>query len=49
MVLLHFPPHLLQVFLCGIPLQTLELAIGQYTREGPVEAMKSICPLFSGL
>ena len=22
--------------------------MGQYTREGPVEAMRNICPLFSG-
>lgn len=30
-------------------MQILELAVGQYTREGPVEAMRNICPLFSGL
>ena len=37
-----------QVFFCGLPLQVLELAVGQYTREGPVEAMRSICPLVAG-
>lgn len=30
-------------------MQILELAVGQYTREGPVEAMRNICPLFSGV
>jgi len=42
-------PYCIMVFLCGIPLQTLEMTVGQYTREGPVEAMRSICPLFSGV
>lgn len=42
-------PYCIMVFLCGIPMQILELAVGQYTREGPVEAMRNICPLFSGV
>jgi len=42
-------PYCIMVFLCGIPLQTMEMAVGQYTREGPVEAMRNICPLFSGV
>lgn len=41
-------PYCIMVFLCGIPLQVLELAVGQYTREGPVDAMRDICPLLSG-
>ena len=41
-------PYCIMVFLCGIPLQVLELAVGQYTRAGPVDAMKDICPLLSG-
>lgn len=41
-------PYLIMLFLCGIPLLLMELAIGQYTRRGPIGAMAKICPLFKG-
>merc|ERR1719422_1421329 len=34
--------------LCGIPLLYMELAVGQYTRRGPIGALGKICPLLKG-
>ena len=33
---------------CGIPLLYMELAVGQYTRQGPIGAMHKISPFFKG-
>lgn len=41
-------PYFLMLFLCGIPLLLMELAVGQYTHRGPIAAMEKICPLFKG-
>uniref|UniRef100_A0A3Q1CU20 Transporter n=1 Tax=Amphiprion ocellaris TaxID=80972 RepID=A0A3Q1CU20_AMPOC len=42
-------PYLLMLFVLGIPLLYMELAIGQYTRRGPVHALASVCPLLKGV
>ncbi|XP_018020299.1 sodium- and chloride-dependent GABA transporter ine isoform X2 [Hyalella azteca] len=41
-------PYFLMLFVCGIPLLLMEMAIGQYTRRGPVGALLSLCPIFIG-
>ncbi|KAK3084341.1 hypothetical protein FSP39_011857 [Pinctada imbricata] len=41
-------PFFLMLILCGVPLLYMELAVGQYTRQGPVGALAKICPLFKG-
>ncbi|XP_066447007.1 sodium- and chloride-dependent betaine transporter-like isoform X2 [Eleutherodactylus coqui] len=42
-------PYLIFIITCGIPIFFLEIALGQYTTEGPVTAWVKICPLFSGI
>merc|ERR1719347_2278735 len=37
------------MLLCGLPLLYMELTVGQYTRRGPVGALKAICPLLGGV
>ncbi|XP_066964111.1 uncharacterized protein [Macrobrachium rosenbergii] len=41
-------PYFLMLFLCGIPLLLMELAVGQYTRRGPIGALEKLCPIFKG-
>jgi len=41
-------PYFIMLAVCGIPLLLMEMAIGQYTRRGPVEALLNLCPLFVG-
>jgi solute carrier family 6 GABA transporter-like protein 6/8/11/12/13 len=41
-------PYFLILIICGIPLLYMELAVGQYTRRGPIGALSQICPLFTG-
>lgn len=41
-------PYFLILFICGIPLLYMELAVGQFTRRGPIGALAQICPLFKG-
>ncbi|KAJ8312876.1 hypothetical protein KUTeg_010249 [Tegillarca granosa] len=41
-------PFFLMLILCGVPLLYMELAVGQYTRQGPIGALAKICPLFKG-
>ncbi|XP_063226082.1 sodium- and chloride-dependent GABA transporter ine [Bacillus rossius redtenbacheri] len=41
-------PYFLILVICGIPLLYMELAVGQYTRRGPIGALGQICPLFKG-
>ncbi|KAI9563896.1 hypothetical protein GHT06_011364 [Daphnia sinensis] len=41
-------PYFIMLVVCGIPLLYMELAVGQYTRQGPIGAMHKICPLFKG-
>ncbi|XP_066575597.1 sodium- and chloride-dependent GABA transporter 2 [Amia ocellicauda] len=42
-------PYLLFLLLCGIPLFLLEIALGQLTSQGGVNAWRRICPLFGGM
>lgn len=41
-------PFFLMLVLCAIPLLYMELAVGQYTQNGPVGAIAKLCPLFKG-
>ncbi|KZS13918.1 Transporter [Daphnia magna] len=41
-------PYFIMLVVCGIPLLYMELAVGQYTRQGPIGAMHKMCPLFKG-
>uniref|UniRef100_A0A336MFN3 Transporter n=1 Tax=Culicoides sonorensis TaxID=179676 RepID=A0A336MFN3_CULSO len=41
-------PYFIILFICGIPMLFLELAVGQYTGRGPIGALGQICPLFKG-
>uniref|UniRef100_A0A0C9R733 Transporter n=1 Tax=Fopius arisanus TaxID=64838 RepID=A0A0C9R733_9HYME len=42
-------PYFLILIVCGVPLLYMELAIGQFTRRGPIGALGQICPLFKGI
>jgi solute carrier family 6 GABA transporter-like protein 6/8/11/12/13 len=42
-------PYFLILIICGIPLLYMELAVGQFTRRGPIGALAQICPLFKGI
>uniref|UniRef100_A0A7E4UTE1 Transporter n=1 Tax=Panagrellus redivivus TaxID=6233 RepID=A0A7E4UTE1_PANRE len=42
-------PYTLMVFLAGIPLFYMELALGQYFRKGAITTWGYICPLFKGI
>lgn len=41
-------PYFLIMFVCGIPMLYMELAVGQFTGRGPIGALAQICPLFKG-
>ncbi|VVC33584.1 Sodium:neurotransmitter symporter [Cinara cedri] len=41
-------PYFLVMIFCGIPLLYLELAIGQFTKRGPVCAISKFCPILKG-
>ncbi|XP_077325083.1 sodium- and chloride-dependent betaine transporter-like [Lithobates pipiens] len=42
-------PYAIFMFACGIPMFFLEIALGQYTSQGPTTAWLKMCPLFSGI
>ncbi|XP_040292323.1 sodium- and chloride-dependent betaine transporter-like isoform X1 [Bufo bufo] len=42
-------PYIIFLITCGIPIFFLEIALGQYTTQGPVTAWVKICPLFTGI
>uniref|UniRef100_A0A3Q3W523 Transporter n=1 Tax=Mola mola TaxID=94237 RepID=A0A3Q3W523_MOLML len=42
-------PYLFMLVVLGIPLLSMELTVGQYTRRGPVHALAIVCPLFKGV
>ncbi|XP_020497986.1 solute carrier family 6 member 11a isoform X1 [Labrus bergylta] len=42
-------PYVLFLVTCGIPLFTLETALGQYTSLGGIMCWRKVCPLFEGL
>ncbi|CAG5123512.1 unnamed protein product, partial [Candidula unifasciata] len=39
-------PFFIMLILCGIPLAYMEMAVGQYTRQGPIGAIGKLCPFF---
>lgn len=41
-------PYCLMLSLCGLPLLLMELAVGQYTRRGPIGALGKLCPILAG-
>uniref|UniRef100_A0A1B6KRM4 Transporter n=1 Tax=Graphocephala atropunctata TaxID=36148 RepID=A0A1B6KRM4_9HEMI len=41
-------PYFLVLILCGVPLLYMELAVGQFTRRGPIGALSQLCPIFKG-
>ncbi|ESO97261.1 hypothetical protein LOTGIDRAFT_115105 [Lottia gigantea] len=41
-------PFFIMLILCGVPLSYMEMAVGQYTRQGPVGALNKLCPFFKG-
>ncbi|XP_050062237.1 sodium- and chloride-dependent GABA transporter ine-like isoform X2 [Aphis gossypii] len=42
-------PYFLVMIFCGIPLLYLELAIGQFTKRGPISAISKLCPILKGV
>ncbi|XP_035288524.1 sodium- and chloride-dependent GABA transporter ine [Anguilla anguilla] len=42
-------PYLLMLVVLGIPLVHMELALGQYLRRGPIQALAKACPLLKGV
>ncbi|KAI5697135.1 hypothetical protein M8J75_005763 [Diaphorina citri] len=41
-------PYFIILFLCGIPILYMELAVGQFTRRGPIGVLSKLCPFFKG-
>lgn len=41
-------PFFIMLALCGIPLLYMEMAVGQYTHQGPIGALAKLCPFFKG-
>ncbi|CAH0746844.1 unnamed protein product [Bemisia tabaci] len=41
-------PYFIMQLLCGVPLMYMELAIGQFTKRGPIGALSKLCPFFKG-
>ena len=41
-------PYFTMLFLCGMPLFFMELAIGQYFSLGPVTSWSALCPIAKG-
>ena len=42
-------PYIIMLFLVGMPLFFMELALGQYVSLGPVTSWAAICPLGKGM
>jgi len=41
-------PYFVTLLLVGVPMLYLELAVGQFTKRGPIGALGMLCPLFKG-
>ena len=41
-------PYVIMLFLCGMPLFFMELALGQFLSLGPVTSWAAICPIAKG-
>ena len=39
---------MMELYFCRIPLLFMELAVGQYTRRGPIGALDKLCPILKG-
>lgn len=42
-------PYFIILFVCGVPMLFMELAVGQYTGRGPIGAIGQLCPLLKGI
>ena len=42
-------PYVIMLFFAGLPLFFMELALGQYSRQGPTKVFGRIAPVFQGL
>jgi hypothetical protein len=42
-------PYILMLFVCGMPLFFMELALGQHVSLGPVSSWAAICPIAKGM
>jgi solute carrier family 6 GABA transporter-like protein 6/8/11/12/13 len=45
---MYITMQLAELFLVRIPLLFMELAVGQYTRRGPIGALGKMCPILKG-
>ena len=36
------------LILCGVPLLYMEMAVGQFTQQGPIGALAKLCPILKG-
>ncbi|KAL1451615.1 hypothetical protein WDU94_005974, partial [Cyamophila willieti] len=41
-------PYFIILLLCGIPILYMELAVGEFTRRGPIGVLSKLCPIFKG-
>ncbi len=42
-------PYIFMLFICGMPLFFMELALGQHISLGPVSSWAAICPIAKGM
>ena len=36
------------LLICGMPMYIMEVALGQYISEGPIQVWRAVCPLLRG-
>ena len=41
-------PYIVMLITCGMPMYIMEVALGQYIAEGPIQVWRIVCPLFRG-
>ena len=41
-------PFFIMLILCGVPLLYMEMAVGQFTQQGPIGALAKLCPILKG-
>eukprot|EP00111_Clytia_hemisphaerica_P016317 TCONS_00048314-protein len=42
-------PYIVMLITCGMPMYIMEVALGQYIAEGPIQVWRIVCPLFRGI
>lgn len=42
-------PYFIMLIFCAVPLLYMEMAVGQLTRAGPIQAITMLCPIFKGM